>query len=71
MCNGYTTIFLDVAQRGEPVGVIVRKLSSSFKCYWTGPEVLSARFSLKSEAIYPMKTVLFKIPEKLLRQPVQ
>ena len=40
-------------------------VSSSFKCYWTGYR--SARFSLMSEAIYPMKTALFKIPEKLLR----
>ena len=41
------------------------EVSSSFKCYWTGYR--SARFSLMSEAIYPMKTALFKIPEKLLR----
>ena len=51
----------------QHVGERVRleRLSSSFKCYWTGYR--SARFSLMSEAIYPMKTALFKIPEKLLR----
>ena len=47
------------------VNMIGNGVSSSFKCYWTGYR--SARFSLMSEAIYPMKTALFKIPEKLLR----
>ena len=53
---------LEPGERGVPAEAAV---SSSFKCYWTGYR--SARFSLMSEAIYPMKTALFKIPEKLRR----
>ena len=63
------TNYFDAQQRASKSEVAMcnslLRVSSSFKCYWTGYR--SARFSLMSEAIYPMKTALFKIPEKLLR----